>query len=103
MPKTNGEPTFSFASDNTSAPQPQGPSPAQRLLDWLQKWPHETISSKQLYQYAPRAVRSDRETAIKTAEILEQYGWLSRRKTKTRGWRVWEITRRPVVHPLVEG
>ena len=83
--------------------KPPHKSPAQEMLDWLMRWPHETVSSKQIYQYAPRAVRSDRETAIKTAEILERYGWLSRRETKTRGWRVWEITRRPVVYPLVEG
>jgi len=79
------------------------PDRAQLLLNFLQKWHQPTITSKQIYQYAPRAVRSDRETAIKTAEILEQHGWLSRRPTKTRGWRVWEITRRPIVYPSVEG
>jgi len=100
MPKTSE--TFAFADEPPLKPKTHKDL-AQQMLDWIQRWPRPTISSKQIYQYAPRAVRSDRETAIKTAEILERYGWLSRRETKIRSWRVWEITRRPVVHPQVDG
>src|SRR5262249_13363885 len=96
-------PQFSFA-DTVPIKQPQKPLPEQLMLDWLlQRWPHQTVSSKQIYQYAPHSIRFDRENAIKTAEILERYGWLVPLPRRQRNWRVWEIIRRPVLYPKVAG
>ena|SRR5215472_9666540 len=78
--------------------------PEQLMLNWLlQRWPHQTVSSKQIYQYAPRSIRLDRESAIRTAKILERYGWLVPLPRRQRNWRVWEIMRRPVLYPKVAG
>src|SRR5262245_40073242 len=105
--RTSGEksPQFSFASDEpVPKPAPTQQDHAQRMLDWLQRWPKSTISSKQIYQYAPRAVRSDRETTIKLAEILERHGWLNRLPARHRNWRQWQIIRKDaVLYPKVEG
>jgi hypothetical protein len=101
--KKNGE-RFSFADEPMPIKQPQKPLPEQLLLNFLQKWRQPTITSKQLYQYAPRSIRSDRENAIKLAGILEQYGWLNRIPTRQRNWRQWQIVRKdPVIYPKVAG
>ena len=103
MPRGTGE-KFSFADEPMPIKQPQKPPPEQLMLDWLlQRWPHQTVSSKQIYQYAPHSIRSDRENAIKLAGILEQYGWLVPLPRRQRNWRVWEIMRRPVLYPKVAG
>jgi len=81
----------------------QPPSDAQKMLDWLLRWPKPTVSSKEIYQYAPRSVRRDKENAIKNAEVLARHGWLTALKTSRRHYRVWEITRKPIVRPTVEG
>jgi len=79
--------------------------PAQRLLTWLlQGWPGQTINSKQLYQYAPKSIRPDRESAIKTAEVLVKCKWLVPLPTRRRNERLWQILRKePIIHPKVEG
>jgi hypothetical protein len=78
--------------------------PAQQMLDWLQRWPKPTVSSKEIYQYAPRSIRFDRENAIKTAEILAKHGWLTAIPTRQSNWRQWQIIRKgPIVHPTVAG
>src|SRR5262245_56471628 len=83
---------------------PQKPPPEQLLLDFLQKWRQPTITSKQLYQYAPHSIRSDRENIIKLAGILEQHGWLNPIPTRQRNWRQWQIVRKgPVIYPKVAG
>ena len=77
---------------------------AQQMLDWLQRWPKPTVSSKEIYQYAPRSIRFDRENAIKTAEILVKHGWLAPLQTRRRDWRQWQVVRKgPIVHPTVAG
>src|SRR5262249_6173504 len=97
------EETFLLA-DKPPPAQPQKPLPEQLMLDWLlQRWPHQTVSSKQIYQYPPHSIHFDRENAIKTAEILERYGWLVPLPRRQRNWRVWKIMRRPVLYPKVAG
>ena len=78
-------------------------SDAQKMLDWLQRWPKPTVSAKEIYQYAPSSIRFDRENAIKTAEILAKHGWLAPLPTRRRDRRVWQITRKLIVHPKVAG
>jgi hypothetical protein len=92
--------TFLFADE----PEPevkQSHSDAQKMLDWLMRWPKPTVSSCQIYQFAPRPIRLDRENAIRVAETLVRYGWLTALKTRQRNYRIWEITRKPVIHPRV--
>jgi len=102
MPKQSE--TFLLADDTPPIKQPEKKPPEQLMLDWLlQRWPHQTVSSKQIYQYAPRSIRLDPEGAIRTAELLERYGWLTPLPRRQRNWRVWEIMRRPVLYPKVAG
>jgi len=75
------------------APAPT-PSPtllaAGRLLDWLQhKWSQPTICARDIYRYRPNR---DRESAIKTAEILVRRGWLVPMKTHRWDTKRWRIT-----------
>jgi len=98
---------FDRLSRGRPAPPPEEktkPDHAQRMLDWLQRWPKPTINSKEIYQYAPYSIRSDREIAIKTAEILTKHGWLVPLPTRRRNERHWRVIRKePILHPKVAG
>jgi len=90
----------------TRPPEPavkQPLSDVQKMLDWLLRWPKPTVSSKEIYQYAPRSARPDKEKAIQNAEVLVRYGWLTALKTNRRRDRIWAITRKPIIHPQVDG
>jgi hypothetical protein len=39
-------------------------TPAQRLLDWLQRWPKDVISVRDIQQRGPRAVRATQQNMI---------------------------------------
>jgi hypothetical protein len=96
--------TFLFADEPEPEVKQPHKEPAQLLLDFLQRWPKTTISSKEIYQYAPRAIRFDRENAIRSAEVLARHGWLNAIKPRQRNYRIWQIVRKePVVHPTVAG
>jgi len=82
--------------------KPQEISPAQALLNWLQKWPKPTICTKEILQFGPRIVRKQKD-ADNATKILEQYGWLIPQKTKQSNWRLWRIVRKPTIHPKVAG
>jgi hypothetical protein len=72
--------------------------PTQKLLDFLLRWPEATISERQVRIYV-RPFR-DRESVFKSAQILEQQGWLIRDKTCRH--QQWQIIRKPVVYPRVD-
>jgi hypothetical protein len=77
-------------------------SPAQRLLDFLQRWPKDVISVRNIQQFGPGSIR-DQRRAMNSAEVLVRYGWLAPvQKPARRDRREWKILRRPpVVHPTV--
>jgi hypothetical protein len=50
---------------------------AQRLLNWMQKWPERVISLPDVYQRSLNAI-SDKATATKIIAILVDHGWLHR-------------------------
>ena len=82
--------------------KPQEISPAQALLNWLQKWPKPTICTKEILQFGPRIVRN-RKNMIDATETLVRHGWLVPQKTKQSNWRLWRIVRKPTIHPKVAG
>ena len=83
--------------------QAQGrPSPAQRLLDFLQRWPKDTISARNIYQFGPRSTKKRRE-AMASIEVLIRHGWMAPIQSHRRDRRQWQITRRLTVHPTVDG
>ena len=71
-------------------PQPV-PLAAGRLLGWLQNnWTHPTIRARDICRYGPNSIR-DRESAIKTAEVLVRRGWLVPMKTHRHDAKRWRI------------
>ena len=79
----------------------QEPSPAQKLLNFLQRWPKDTVSVREITLFGPSAIRAQRGE-INTAEILVKHGWLTPIRSRQRNMRHWQIVRRPIVHPVVE-
>jgi len=72
----------------TPKPTPTKKEPAQMLLDFLQRWTKPTISSRDIRIYGPTAIR-DRESAIRSAQILAAQGWLVPLEA-----RVWQVVRK---------
>jgi len=63
---------------------------AQLLLNWLQRWPKPTVSSRDIRIWGPKTIR-DRESAIRSAQILAAHGYLTPLKN-----RVWQVVREPL-------
>ena len=65
--------------------------PAQLLLNWLQRWPKPTVSSRDIRIWGPLALHN-REAAIHTAQILVAHGFLSPITD-----RKWQVIRKPLI------
>src|SRR5262249_54299300 len=92
---------FSFADEPTSEIKQPQKDPAQKLLDWLlQHWTQSTVCMRDLYSYAPRSIR-DEEIAISSAQTLVDCGWLVPLKAHRHDRQVWQIIRKPIIHPTV--
>jgi len=76
----------------------QAPAPAQLLLDWLQCWNKNVITTRQIRVFGPKRLR-DRESAISAIETLTKRGWLRPIQARQRNYRLWQIVRK--VHPSV--
>jgi hypothetical protein len=99
MPKKKNGETFAFA-DERAPTQTQEPSPAQKLLDWLPRWPKDTITVRQIRVYGPYTIR-DRRSAIEAAEVLVANGWLKATKPSRPDTYAWQITRKNIIRPSV--
>jgi hypothetical protein len=96
---------FERLDQGRPAPEPKvvnqpDKDPAQRLLDWLQRWNKPTVSMRQICQFGPRPIR-DRKSVISATEVLVKTNWLIPIKTTRRDTREWEITRKTIVFPAV--
>ena len=78
----------------------QETSPAQRLLDWLQRWPKDTISTRDMMLRGPYGLRK-REHVLEAAERLVRNGWLVPLATRQYNAHVWRVVRRQVIDPTV--
>jgi hypothetical protein len=92
--------TFLLADDPPTLAKTQKPSPAQKLLDWLQRWNKPTIRAADILIYGPHSTRK-RKDADDATEVLVRHGWLTPLKTNQRNWRQWQIVRKPIVHPTL--
>src|SRR5215831_14217007 len=93
-------PTYLFADDPPSEQPRKELEPAQKLLDWLQRWPENTVTVRDLRVYGPRSIRN-RKDAISSAEILVANGWLKPIKPSRPDTYAWQIVRKNIVHPAV--
>jgi hypothetical protein len=94
------KPTYSFADEPAPIKKAQEPAPAQKLLDWLQRWRKPTVRMNEILVYGPRPVRK-RENALNSAQKLVEHGWLVPIKTRRPDMVEWQIVRRPIVHPTI--
>ena len=86
-----------FEKIERAPPTKQENSSAQKLLDWLQHWDEPTVRARDLQIYGPRP--RDRESVIRSAEMLVKYGWLVPMKTHRYDALKWQVIRRPIVRP----
>jgi len=75
-------------------------SSAQKLLDWLQRWPKPIVNRRDVRIYGPAAIR-DRRAMINSAEVLVKNGWLTPVKARQHNGFKWMVVRRPIAHPTV--
>jgi|SRR6516162_5636128 hypothetical protein len=77
-------------------------SPAQKLLDWLQRWNKDTITVRDVHIYGPRPLKG-RKNVTAAAEVLVQNGWLTPLKPHQYNMHKWRITRKPpIIAPRVD-
>ena len=70
---------------------PATPQAAGVLLSWLQNnWKESIIRARDIQRLGPNSIR-DRESAIRTAEILERRGFLVAMKTHRYDAKWWRI------------
>ena len=74
-------------------------SPAQRLLDWLQRWEKDTIHEREVRNYGPRIFR-DPKNAVDAIEALARHGWLTWVPSRQRITKEWRINRKREVYPV---
>jgi hypothetical protein len=90
-----------LAKERPALSTKEEPSPAQKLLDWLQRWNKNTISTRDIRRRGPGSIR-DRKTAVAAADTLVQNGWLEHVEPHQYNMRKWRIIRRPpIVAPRV--
>src|SRR6516225_6644179 len=78
------------------SPAAQKPSPAQLLLNWIQRWAKDTISIRDVRQYGPSSLR-DPKSVIDAAEVLVRNGWLEPTESHRYDMRKWRVVRRPPI------
>jgi len=84
------------------SPVTQKPSPAQLLLNWIQRWTKDTICISDVRQYGPNSLRNPK-SVIDAAETLVRTGWLEPAESHRYDMRKWRIVRRPpIVAPKVD-
>jgi len=92
-----------FERLNRGKPPPEEkakPDHAQRMLDFLQRWPKPIVSARDIQNYGPRPKQS-REDVLKSVEILIRHGWLIPNNERRNGYQ-WQIIKKPIVHPRVD-
>src|SRR5262249_21413401 len=84
------------------SPATQKPSPAQLLLNWIQRWTKDTICIRDVRQYGPSSLRNPK-SVIDAAEVLAKNGWLEPAESHRYDMRKWRVIRRPpLVAPKVD-
>ena len=73
---------------------------AQKLLDFLQRWAKDTITTRDICVYGPTSIR-DKKRAHRAAEILVHFGWLTPIRSAYYNGRMWQITRKLIVGPPI--
>ena len=68
-------------------------SPVERCLDWLiNRWRKPAVRARDIMRFGPNPIRN-RKSAIATAEILVENGWLVPTETRQYNMKLWNIVR----------
>jgi len=98
MPKNE---TFLFAEPELKPTEKAHKNePAQKLLDWLQRWGKDTVCVRDIRVYGPRPIRNPK-CAIDAAKTLVKYGWLTPIWAHQKDVHEWRIIRKLIVNPKV--
>src|SRR5262249_42494376 len=90
-----------LAAGRPTASTKQEASPAQLLLDWLQRWDKPYICGRDICRGGPGSIRN-RKIAVSAAETLVKFGWLVPLRPHQRNMHKWQIVQRPpIVNPRV--
>jgi hypothetical protein len=73
---------------------------AQRMLNWLQRWPKNTVCTREILIYGPYSLRNPK-SAIGAAEILVKNGCLTPAKPHRYDMRKWYVVRKPIIPPTI--
>jgi hypothetical protein len=92
--------TFLLADDPPKEQPRKELAPAQRLLNFLQRWPENVVTVRDVRVYGPRSIRN-RKDAISSAEVLVANGWLKPIKPSRPDTYAWKIVRKNIIHPTV--
>jgi hypothetical protein len=72
---------------------------AQKMLDFVLRWPRPSIATTDLMTYGPKP-RQNAEETLRLATILEKHGWLAPKKMPRKDQHHWNIIRQhPTVRP----
>jgi len=64
------------------------------LLDWiLNRWPHPTVTARDIYRSGPGPIQGRKGTTLSLTETLTRQGWLIPLKTWRRDKLEWKIAR----------
>ena len=99
MSTTDGDDGPSFFARYIDDSEKERPKPeiirlsrdTEKLLDWLvNHWAKPTVTARDICIYGPNPIRDGR-TALRTAEVLVEQGWLIPLKVHRRDRREWQI------------
>ena len=81
-----------------SVEKAQDRSPAQKLLDWLQRWDKPVVRVRDVRIYGPGSLRNQK-SVTDAAEILVKNGWLT--SVQARHGHKWRVVRKPIAQPTL--
>jgi hypothetical protein len=103
MAKTDSNGGSFFARYIDAPKKEQSVSPkiqhAQKLLEWLLRWPKPIVRGKDVRIYGPRP--RDRKSMLDAADVLVRHGWLSPIQSRRYDGHTWQIIRKPIIPPKV--
>ena len=79
-----------------SVEKAQDRSPAQKLLEWLQRWDKPTVRVRDIRIYGPGSLRKN---VTNSAEVLVKNGWLT--PVQTHHGHKWRVVRKPIAQPTI--
>jgi hypothetical protein len=76
--------------------------PAQRMLNWLQRWNKDFITVRDVHIYGPRPLKGQKNI-VAAAKVLIKNGWIAPIRMRRYDANKWQIIRRPpIIAPKVD-